>query len=396
MSVYRSNSAPARLVVTSTDPVVRARRIAWTASLVLVLVGLISWGGNIAGTSNTSLSISSVEWMRSNGLKGLVNTVENFYYSITAPSTGGPGIKSLPKLAGQALSPTQRQANRAIAAAQAAQAYRPPDIVPVIKPALPGEGVWRATYPVPKGTPPPVLITDFRPSALYPRVVGGVAWINHLDTNVMLYPGVQEPSVTMPNRGPEEVPTSIRGNLVATFNSAFKLTDSEGGFVYGGHTYAPMHNGLSAVVRYTNGTVNVIQWEYGPTAPSNIVFARQNLPLLVDNGRLNPTISDEALWGATLGNAVLVWRSALGIDRYGNLIYAASDYQTVTSLAKLMQRAGAVRAMQLDINSYWPSFITYAHPGASDPSNLLPDMQRSPYRYLTPDDRDFFAVTLKK
>jgi hypothetical protein len=51
-----------------------------------------------------------------------------------------------------------------------------------------------------------------------------------------------------------------------------------------------------------------------------------------------------------------------------------------------------VRAMELDINSYWVSFISYAHPGALEPSNLLGEMNRSSSRYLTPDDRDFFAV----
>ena len=55
-------------------------------------------------------------------------------------------------------------------------------------------------------------------------------------------------------------------------------------------------------------------------------------------------------------------------------------------------RAGAVRAMELDINTYWTSLITYRYPGARHPENLLASMDRSPLRYLTPDDRDFFAV----
>jgi hypothetical protein len=59
-----------------------------------------------------------------------------------------------------------------------------------------------------------------------------------------------------------------------------------------------------------------------------------------------------------------------------------------------MVHAGAVRAMELDINSYWPSFITYRFPGAKQAANLLPGMERSPLRYLSPDDRDFFAVYL--
>jgi hypothetical protein len=85
----------------------------------------------------------------------------------------------------------------------------------------------------------------------------------------------------------------------------------------------------------------------------------------------------------------------VGIDRYGNLIYAAANDMTVASLAEVLRRAGAVRAMELDINTYWPSFITYRHPGAAGAANLLPTMDRSPLRYLTPDDRDFFAVYLR-
>jgi hypothetical protein len=48
--------------------------------------------------------------------------------------------------------------------------------------------------------------------------------------------------------------------------------------------------------------------------------------------------------------------------------------------------------MEVDISTYWTSFITYRYPGAGDPANLLPSMDRSPERYLTPDDRDFFAA----
>ncbi|MBV9804304.1 MAG: phosphodiester glycosidase family protein, partial [Solirubrobacterales bacterium] len=119
------------------------------------------------------------------------------------------------------------------------------------------------------------------------------------------------------------------------------------------------------------------------------------LPLIVNHGHVNPNLSDGPEWGATLGNKIFVWRSGVGIDRHGNLIYAAADKQTVASLANILIHAGAVRAMELDINSYWPSFITYRFPGAGKPANLLADMVRSPLRYLTPDDRDFFAVYLR-
>ena len=58
--------------------------------------------------------------------------------------------------------------------------------------------------------------------------------------------------------------------------------------------------------------------------------------------------------------------------RHGNLIYAAGEDQSVESLAKALIRAGAVRAMELDINSFWTSFITYGAPGGEEPKNLLP------------------------
>jgi hypothetical protein len=334
--------------------------------------------------SNSSLGINTVEWLRDNGARGIVNQIENWYYALEAPSKGGPALKALPKQAGSLASEVQRAPRRI-------HYYRPPDIRPVIHPALPGEGVWHATF-AGGGRNPPVMITSFRPQAAYPQLVAGVAWINQAGTSVWLYPGRLEPSVSLPSRGPMEVPPAARHNLVATFNSGFKLVDSGGGFATGGHTYAPLKRGLATMVRYRDGHVNVISWNGGPNVGPNIIYARQNLPLIVNHGRPNPNLSDGPQWGATLGNAIQVWRSGVGIDRRGDLIYAAANYQTVGSLAGILLRAGAVRAMELDINTYWTSFITYRHPGALGAANLLPDMDRSPLRYLSPDDRDFFAV----
>jgi hypothetical protein len=151
----------------------------------------------------------------------------------------------------------------------------------------------------------------------------------------------------------------------------------------------------ATLIGYADGRVDVQSWTGGPDVPSNVQFARQNLPLIVSGGRANPNLSDGPEWGATLGNAVRVWRSGVGVDARGNLIYAAANDQTVGSLAEILIRAGAVRAMELDINSYWVTFISYAAPGAGGASSLLPGMARGALRYLTPDDRDFFAVYLR-
>ena len=357
------------------------------AALLCMLPGLISYVSMLTQPSDSSLSIRTVEWLRDSGLRGAVNQVESWYYTLNAPATGGPALRSLPKLQGAAGTLVSGGHKRI-------PYYRPPRIRPVIHPALPGEGIWHPTF-AHGGSRPPVLVTSFRPDPNYPQNVAGVAWIDHTQTSVWLYPGLQEPAVSMPSRGPEEVPMTMRSHLVASFNSGFKLADSGGGFASGGHTYAPLKEGQATILRYRDGRVDIVSWSGGSVAPSDVVYARQNLPLIVTGGRLNSNLSDGPEWGATLGNAIRVWRSGVGIDNHGNLIYAAANIQTVASLAEVLKRAGAVRAMELDINTYWPSFITYRHPGAAGAANLLASMDRSPERYLTPDDRDFFAVYLR-
>jgi hypothetical protein len=351
------------------------RRVATITICLCLAPVLISYTTTLAGPSNSSFVIRTFEWLRDHGAARLASQIEGVYYTLNAPATGGPPLTRLP-LAVRA---------RAVA--------HPQDVMPVISPALAGEGVWVPSETW-SGNSAPVQFTQFRSDPSFPRMVAGVAWIDPRRTTVVLYPGRLEPSVPLP-RGPMEVPPTSRSRLLATFNSAFKLADSGGGFALGGHTYVPMQLGIATLVKYTNGSLDIQAWRGGRQVPAGVQFARQNLPLIVDGGRPNPNLSDGPQWGATLGNAIRVWRSGLGIDRAGNLIYAAANDQTVGSLAAILIRAGALRAMELDINSYWVTFNVYAEPGAGGPTALLPGMTRPVTRYLTPDDRDFFAVYLR-
>ena len=357
----------------------RLRRIAAVAAILVLVPTGISFFTAITQPSNSSFGILSVEWLRDHGAAGIVANVESIYYSLTAPSKGGPTLKALPKV------------GYGGAGAGATAEYRPARVHPLLHPALPGEGIWHATRPGLEASPP-ILLTTLRNQPEYPRVVAGLAWINTKRSKLALHAGRLEPSVELP-RGAMDVPREIRPNLLASFNSGFKLSDSKGGFVLRGHTYATMRNGQASLVGYMDGHVDVVNWNYGPVTPANVSFARQNLPLIVSEGRPNPRLANDSEWGATVGSAVLVWRSGIGVDSRGNLIYVAGEDQTVTSLARTLIRAGAVRAMELDINSYWVSFISYGAPGALDPLNMLPAMNRPATRYLEPDDRDFFTVS---
>jgi hypothetical protein len=60
----------------------------------------------------------------------------------------------------------------------------------------------------------------------------------------------------------------------------------------------------------------------------------------------------------------------------------------ITDLANLLVRAGAVRAMELDINTDWVNFSTYqpsTASGSASPANgteMLPNMTGTPGRYF--------------
>ena len=181
-----------------------------------------------------------------------------------------------------------------------------------------------------------------------------------------------------------EVPAGERWRLLATFNSGFIYRDGHNGSSIGGREYEPLTQGLATMIAYRDGRVDIRTWHGGPVAGSQIAFARQSLPLIVDHGKLNPALNDSTQWGYTLGNAVRVWRTGAGIDRHGNLIYAAADYQTVTTLARILQRAGAVRAMQLDINPEWPTLITYTHHGGLEPTKTSPTTSNRPRATSSP------------
>jgi hypothetical protein len=139
-----------------------------------------------------------------------------------------------------------------------------------------------------------------------------------------------------------------------------------------------------------NHHLDVASWTGGPD-PHTLEMARQDLTLIVRNGRPNPLAADVAFWGATWGGGSAVWRTGLGIDAHHDLIYVGVD-ATPLGLADALVHAGAERALELDINPEWPSFNTYGDRGGQAPSMFVPNPQQSAGRYLVPDARDFFAV----
>ncbi|HXX90738.1 MAG TPA: phosphodiester glycosidase family protein [Acidimicrobiales bacterium] len=369
------------------EPAVRRRRrrrrlLIAAPFLVLLLWAIVSYTTWMLQPTSLSWNIRSVEWVRHDVPFGnwLADEIERIYYSAHAPKKGGPQLKKLPAVGLQVPPTTQAAA-------------WPPPIKPVFAQPLPGEGVWNPTGPLVDGGPP-VLVTTFRPETDYPSIVAYVAWFDHTRTAIGYYPGRYEP----PNaavRGPMMVPYDQRWRLLATFNGGFTYTDGNNGSTDNGLMNEPLKDGNATLIGYTNGNVAIVNWSGGPNAGPNVAWARQSLAPIVWNGQLNPALNenpDSPQWGYTLGGRTRVWRTGVGIDSRGNLIYVVADGQTVITLAKILQYVGAVQAMELDINPEWHTLITYSHEVGLDPTMVEPQPMQSVDRYLVPDDRDFFAV----
>ena len=240
--------------------------------------------------------------------------------------------------------------------------------------------------------PTPIYTAQFAYDPSQPSLHAYAAWIASAATDLALYPGYKGPGQTSLPRGPEMVPLAARPRLLATFNSGFYEFDAAAGF-YVNHTlYFPMIRGLATVVRYRDGTDDVVAWTGGPHPGANVLMARQNLTLLVSHARVTARAAQNSLWGVTLHGVAAVWRTALGVTAQGDLIYAAAPAQTSASLARVMVLLHCVRAMQLDINPEWPIFVTYAGSGAKGPSLYVPNPNQIPGRFLYSSTKDFFAV----
>ena len=364
---------------------------------VLVLVPLLwlvaSYTSWMLQPTSMSFGGRSAEWIRSlPGGNWVVDETEHYYYSLKAPKPGGPQLKSLPVVGRSEPSTSPTRVN-AVAKAPTRAAAWPPPITPVFAHPLPGEGIWTPTGPLVNGGPP-VLVTTFRPETDYPQIVAYVAWFDHTRTALAYYPGRYEP----PNaavRGPMMVPYDQRSRLLATFNAGFIYSDGSNGSSDNGLVNEPLTDGNATLVGYRDGRVAILKWGGGPNAGPDVAWTRQSLAPIVWNGQLNPALNDDPnspQWGYTLGSAVRVWRTGVGVDRRGNLIYVVANDQTVITLAKILQHAGAVQAMEFDINPEWHTLITYTHQPGLVPTLVEPQPMEPATRYLVPDDRDFFAV----
>ncbi|MCU1490365.1 MAG: hypothetical protein JWM85_1770 [Acidimicrobiaceae bacterium] len=261
-----------------------------------------------------------------------------------------------------------------------------------------GAGVWHPAGRHVSGRA--VVYETFLPLPDAPSVDAGVAWMDTSLLHARLYSGSTSPGGLFWKYTAPISATAAR-TLVAAFNGGYKLSASYGGYLSEGHLVAPLRAGAASLVIYANGRATVGDWGRDVTMTPSVVAVRQNLTLLVDHGHpvggLNP--GDTETWGSSLYQKPNTWRSGLGLTANGALVYVAGP-MTIVDLADVLVRAGAVRAMTLDMNPLWPVFATYSPAlpgGAASPGNgtdLLSSMLQTPERFFEPAyARDFITMS---
>jgi hypothetical protein len=361
-----------------------------TVRVILVLFAvLLCWctfsvGQALAAPNGGSMSSKLAEWARDHYLGPIVTFGEWISYS--PPQVGGkPGFSLAAPGGGQ---PTIKAKHHGF------QPIIPKQLSLPAGAPLPGEGVWRVLETV-KGQPA-MFGTFLRPDKVHTSYVAGIVSMDQRLLTFQLHPGAEDPGPGNWKSQPD-IPAGARTGLMATFNGGFKLNTAGGGFYLNGITHGTLVNGTASVVYYRNGDVKVGAWGQGVRMTKYVVGVRQNLKLIVDHGQIPAAVNQNVLgsWGATLGGGYYVWRSGLGVTSDGRLIFVYGPALDVQTLANLLQRAGAVEGMQMDINPYWMSFEYYhanGHPTDPKPTNLLPNQQQTAYRYYSVYSRDFTAV----
>jgi len=376
------------------------RSIAIAVVIVMVPVG-VSYVQALRAPGTDSLSIRTVEWVRDHGGNGIVNTIERWWYTNNPPPEGGrPSEIAISGTQGDAATPVVPVYVPVIPSVNPIQHLPPPTANRGPTPAAvveQNEGVWQATGRTVGGYPA-VYTTYVRPNAVNTSYYTGLMWLDTKLLRASYVVGLNEPGGG-PNPWNSQIPANLRPTSIAAFNSGFKMDSARGGAWLDGQEIKTLVNGSASFVVKKDGSAGVGVWGRDYVMGPDIQAVRQNLELLVDNHVVNPLAREEdtTVFGATLGNKALVWRSGVGVDASGALIYAGGPALSVLSLAKTLQNAGAVRAMELDINTDWVSAYTYVGEDIANPSSptvgvkLLDNMSRSGDRYFASGERDFFA-----
>jgi hypothetical protein len=247
--------------------------------------------------------------------------------------------------------------------------------------------------PKPKPRPKPPRVSVYRVRAADGATVTVAVFRGPV--RYVLHNGSADPGYAASVKGVQagsQVGTAEGRHLLASFNGGFKLSVGVGGYEQEGHVISPLLKGYASLIIDRSGRARIAVWGHGAPAPGEAVYSvRQNLRPLVEHGRPTAAAADWTIWGATLGGAENVARSAVGEDAAGHLMYAGSMSATPLDLARALADKGARIAMELDINPEWVQLDVASRPGGPLRTKVAGQV-RPADQFIQGWSRDFFTV----
>jgi hypothetical protein len=343
---------------------------------------------------------ASATVLRESGFGVVVAFAEDVYYNYVNP----PKVGGLPEVGPNADDSNETAKLNDLFAATVATnpdwgVAQQPSILPdpLVSPAdpLPGEGQWRPTKILVNGTTA-IWIARIRPDDVHTSYWATVTWFDPQLVAFAQVPGTKVPEVNgLPNRT-GQVPINLKQFYVAGLNGGFLMRDSQGGYQFEDVVYRKLIRGKASLVTYKDGSFDVVEWGRDPVR-KGIQSVRQNMELIVDGGVSQVESEDQSKWGWVwqgVGSGKnLVWRSAIGIRADGTMVYVIGAAMSAKSLGDVLVRAGAQRAILLDMNSAYANGFLYGP--YKNGKKLDEASTRSPERFWLPSERDFIAVYTK-
>jgi len=264
---------------------------------------------------------------------------------------------------------------------------------------LDGEGQW---HDIPLSLfPNQTIIADtfIRPDSSRSYAFATLIQMDMSKLKMWSVAGTVEPGGKAGNPGPGVIPQSVhdQGILVAAFDGGFQYRDGQYGMIVGDTTYLPLKNDLATLVGHNDGRLEIVKYE-GQNLGNDVAFVRQNCPMLIENGVIGTqNETNKKLWGRTMTTDIYTWRSGIGITAKGNLIFVAGNALVPSTLAAALKAAGAVNAMQLDINPNWVRFNIFNNFSNNHYTSVLvmQGLLDGSYSYLHGYKKDFFYITKK-
>lgn len=342
---------------------------------------------------------ASASVLRESGFGVAVAFAEDVYYTYINPAKVGGAPTTGPNDEDGSVASVTPAGDAVEANNQAWGVAHAPSTLPVrlespVSP-LDGEGEWKPTKVVVNGNTA-IWIARIRPDDVHTSYWATVTWFDPQLLAFAQVPGMKIPEVEGLKGRTGQVPEHLKSFYVAGLNGGFLMKDSQGGYQLGDTVYKKLVDGKASLVTYKDGSLDVVQWgrDY---VRHGVQSVRQNMELIVDGGVSQVVDEDQSKWGWVwkgVGSGKnLVWRSAIGVRKDGSVVYVIGAAMSAKSLGDVLVRAGAERAILLDMNEAYANGFLYGP--YKNGKKLDPASPRSPERFWLPSERDFIAVYAK-